>query len=244
MSNVIMDRMKENYEKRSQSFLLRRTPVIIRLDGKAFHTYTKSLKSFDETFADDMIETTKFLLKNIQGAEVAYTQSDEISLILTDYAKLETSAWFDYNVQKMCSIASSICTAKFNELRISTPLMLGNYNYSDSDVMDLEEGLPVFKLAFFDARVFNIPKEEIINYFLARQQDCITNSINTFGRTYFSHQQLLNKNSSLILEMMKSVNLDWNDLDDKFKYGTFVSKVTENNRSKLITTSVSIQPNK
>ena len=120
MSNCpIMQRMKDNYESRSHTFLTRRTPVIIRLDGKAFHTYTRNLeKPFDEGLIEDMQLTAKYLCENIQGAKCAYVQSDEISILLTDYDKLDTKAWFDYNVQKMCSISASLATGKFNQLRL------------------------------------------------------------------------------------------------------------------------------
>ena len=106
----IGDRMKNNYENRTKQFLTRRMPTIIRLDGKAFHTYTKGLnKPFDEGLIEDMQETTKFLCANIQGCKLGYTQSDEITLVLTDYDNLQTDAWFDYNVQKMTSISEISC---------------------------------------------------------------------------------------------------------------------------------------
>lgn len=115
----IMQRMKNNYENRSKTFLTRRTPVIIRIDGKAFHTYTKSLnKPFDEGLIDDMITTTIHLCENIQGAKAGYCQSDEISILVTDYENLETDAWFNYNVQKMTSVSASIATGIFNKLRM------------------------------------------------------------------------------------------------------------------------------
>ena len=99
------NRMKENYENRTRFKLTRRLPVIIRLDGKAFHTYTKGLeKPFDEGLIEDMAETTRFLCENIMGIKCGYTQSDEISLLITDFDKLETQAWFDYNIQKMLSL--------------------------------------------------------------------------------------------------------------------------------------------
>ena len=112
------DRMKEFYEKPQQTRLQRRTYTIIRIDGKAFHTYTRGLKKpFDEDFVHHMNETAVFLCKNIQGAKVAYVQSDEISIVLTDFDKISTSAWFGGNVQKIVSISSSLATARFNQLR-------------------------------------------------------------------------------------------------------------------------------
>ena len=108
--------MKENYENRAKTQLLRRTPVIIRLDGKAFHTFTKGFeKPFDKTMVEAMQATMLALCKEIQGCVLGYTQSDEITLILTDYTNLETSAWFNYDVQKICSVSASIATLIFNK---------------------------------------------------------------------------------------------------------------------------------
>ncbi|MBQ8167101.1 MAG: tRNA(His) guanylyltransferase Thg1 family protein, partial [Lachnospiraceae bacterium] len=110
-------RMKSYYEQISKTKLMRRTPVIIRIDGKAFHTFTRGFaKPFDMVLMKSMQETTKYLCENIQGCVLGYTQSDEITLLLIDYQKFETSAWFDYEVQKMCSIAASMATMAFNRL--------------------------------------------------------------------------------------------------------------------------------
>ena len=110
------DRMKENYENRSKTYLTRRTPVIIRLDGKAFHSFTRGMKKpYDEIFHNTMNATMKYLCENIQGCKLGYTQSDEITLLLTDYDTLTTSAWFDYNVQKICSVSASMATMAFNK---------------------------------------------------------------------------------------------------------------------------------
>lgn len=113
------NRMKNSYEKRTKNFLPRRTYTIIRLDGKAFHTYTKGLKRpFDMGFINDMNETAKYLCENIQGCKFAYVQSDEISLLLTDFDKITTDAWYDGNIQKIVSVSASLATAFFNKLRI------------------------------------------------------------------------------------------------------------------------------
>ena len=110
------DRMKENYENRAKTYLVRRMPVIIRLDGKAFHTFTKAFKKpYDEIFHNTMNATMQYLCENIQGCKVGYTQSDEITLLLTDYDTLTTDAWFGYGVQKMCSVAASMATLAFNK---------------------------------------------------------------------------------------------------------------------------------
>ncbi len=200
---VIMSRMKENYENRSRHYLLRRTPVIIRIDGKAFHTYTRHLtKPFDTGLINDMRQTTLYLCENIQGAKLGYTQSDEISILVTDYDNLKTDAWFDYNIQKMCSISASLATGIFNQLR----------NNQKS-------------LAFFDARAFNVPREEVANYFLARQKDAVKNSISMLAQSLYPHKELDKKNQSDMQEMCFQKGHNWNDLDYSKKRGSTIIKV-------------------
>ena len=225
-SDSINKRMKSNYENRSKTFLTRRTPVIIRCDGKNFSSYTKGLKKpFDEGLIEDMEATTKFLCENIQGVKLGYCQSDEISLLLTDYETLDTQAWFDYNVQKIVSISASMATAKFNELRIVKPFFTESTNYTDSDFMDYNEGNAPFKLAFFDSRVFSIPKEEVSNYFLARQKDAVKNSIAMLAQSLYSPKELHKKNQSDMQELCWQKGHNWNDLDYRKKRGCTIIKV-------------------
>lgn len=193
--------MKDNYESRSKTFLTRRTPAIIRVDGKAFHTYTKGLnKPFDNDLIEDMNYTAINLCNNIQGAKLAYVQSDEISILLTDYDTLQTDAWFNYNVQKICSVSASMATAYFNSKRASD------------------------KLAFFDARIFNIPREEVSNYFLARQKDCIKNSIGSVAQSLYSSKELNCKNQNEQQEMIFSQGVNWNDFSSDLKRGRTFTK--------------------
>ena len=216
----IMTRMKSNYENRSKTFLTRRTPVICRLDGKAFHTWTRGLKKpFDEGLIDDMEATTKFLCENIQGVKLGYCQSDEISLLLTDYETLDTQAWFDYNVQKMTSISASMAAAKFNQLRVFRMLVDTGSSYSSDTRVEN------FHLAFFDSRVFNIPKEEVSNYFLARQKDAVKNSIAMLAQSLYSPKELHKKNQSDMQELCWQKGHNWNDLDYRKKRGCTIIKV-------------------
>lgn len=190
-------RMKENYENRSKTFLTRRTPAILRIDGKAFHTYTRDLpKPFDDSLIRTISATMEYLCRNIQGAKLGYSQSDEISILITDYDNLETNAWFDYNTQKMSSVAASMATAYFNSLF-----------HKD-------------EFALFDARVFNIPKEEIVNYFIWRQKDWERNSLNMFARSFYSHRELMNKKREDIHEMLYQKEQNWSYLSDVQKNGT------------------------
>lgn len=234
-------RMKIFYEQIPKTKLMRRTPVIIRIDGKAFHTFTKGFKRpFDEVLIKTMQETTKYLCENIQGCVLGYTQSDEISLVLVDYKKFETAAWFDYEIQKMCSIAASMATMAFNKF-FSNNIQDFSYdccydpdneNFGDEvcydreyDFMLVEEVyLKAYKKgAMFDARVFNLPKEEVTNYFYWRQLDCSKNSIQMVGRAFFSHKELQNKSCNDIQDMlMTQMDINWNDSPTYHKRGSCV----------------------
>ena len=218
------DRMKSYYEDRYRINLPRRTNILLRIDGKAFHAYTKGLKRpYDIGLSDDMDATIKFLCENIQGAKLGYVQSDEISILVTDYDTLDTSPWFDNNLQKMCSIAASLATAKFNQLRIFRKATEKKSTIKAIDHIEIEE----IKLAMFDSRVFIIPEaEEVINYFIWRQQDATRNSISMAAQSMFSHKQLQGKSGSQMQEMMfteKGVN--WNDYPTRFKRGAAIVKV-------------------
>ena len=203
-------RMKENYEQIAQTKLMRRTPVAIRIDGKAFHTFTRVFrKPFDEILATTMQETMKYLCENIQGCVLGYTQSDEITLILQDYATLETDAWFGYKVQKICSIAASMTTYYFNH-----SFMINVEDYIDSIMSlqdcDIEEEKKYMdalrfarnKGAFFDARCFNIPKEEVTNLIYWRQLDARRNAVQAIGQSVFSQKELQNKTCNEIAAML------------------------------------------
>ena len=220
MKDELGDRMKKNYENRTRILLPRRTYTIIRIDGKAFHTYTKGcVRPFDDDLIEDMNETACYLCKNIQGAKFAYVQSDEISILVTDFEKIGTDAWFDGNIQKIVSISSSLAASKFNQLRISRRC-INNNNILTPDVIDL------IKLADFDARTFTIPMDvEVENYFIWRQQDCVRNSISSVAQSLYSTEELKNKNGSVQQEMIHKKGKNWNDYPATQKRGRFISKV-------------------
>lgn len=189
------DRMK-GYENITRNHLISRMPVILRLDGRAFHTFTKGFdKPYDITFAKTMELTMKYLCENIQGCVFGYTQSDEITLVLVDYQGLSISSWFDNNIQKMVSVAASMATLEFN--RKFSELTL---DYSKMG-------------ATFDCRAFNVPKEEVTNCVLFRQNDAIRNSIQALGQAHFSHKELHGKNMEDIITMVKEkTGILWNKL--------------------------------
>jgi len=173
----IGDRMK-TYERVSEYVLTRRIPVILRIDGRAFHTITRKRfgKAWSIEFVEQMIQVAKVVQADMQGCEFCYSQSDEISFLLTDYRTIKTDAWFSYDARKMISISASLASAEFSRI------------YG--------------KNVCFDSRVFSIPQDEVVNCFLWRQIDATRNAIQMAGREYFSHKQLMNKNCSQIQEML------------------------------------------
>ena len=215
------DRMKTYYEDRTRIYLPRRTYTLIRIDGKAFHTYTKGLKKpFDAGLIADMDATTRYLCTEIQGAVLGYVQSDEISILLADFQDFTTQMWFDGNVQKICSIAASLATAKFNQLR--TIRAMNGF----VPVIDPEIAIKKIRLATFDARAFQInEKEEIINYFIWRQRDAIKNSIQSVAQTYFSQKQLDKVNTDQMKVMLQETNHAWEDCTEREQRGGLVAKV-------------------
>lgn len=211
-------RMKE-YEYVNRSKLMRRTPVIIRLDGRSFSTFTKGLeKPYDKVLMNSMVGTAQELCNQIQGCKIAYTQSDEISLLLVDYENIGTSAWFDNNIMKMVSISASIATLEFNRIfREEIKKISGELSSKDIEVYKNKE-----MKALFDSRVFNLPIEEVINYFIWRQQDCIKNSVSMVAQAYYSHRELHRKNGENKKEMLLEKGLDWNTLESKKRRGVTV----------------------
>lgn len=239
--DVLGERMKEFYEYIPRTKLMRRVPVAIRIDGKAFHTFTKDFrKPFDRVLISTMQRTMKYLCENIQGCVLGYTQSDEITLILVDYKKLNSAAWFDYEIQKMCSVAASMATMTFNKVFAE---MVEDYKVKCYTNDALSQGVEtqqeqqryievlckaVEKGAMFDARVFNIPKEEVTNLIYWRQVDATRNSIQMVGQANFSHKELQNKSCDMIQDMLftqKSIN--WDALPTNLKRGSCCIKISD-----------------
>ena len=206
--DAISIRMKENYEFPYRIKLTRRTPVIIRLDGKAFHSFTKGFaRPFDHVLMMAMHETMLDLCRNIQGAVFGYTQSDEISILLIDYLNLDSCAWFDNEVQKICSVSASMCTLSFNR-----HFSMGVENTANDSAEHLARLKAVEKGGMFDSRCFNIPREEVTNYFLSRQNDASRNSVQMVGQYYFQQKELHGKSGNDIQNMLLTQHdVNWNN---------------------------------
>lgn len=225
VNDALGTRMKTFYEQVSKTRLVRRMPVAIRLDGKAFHTFTRGFqKPFDEVLGNAMVRTMEYLCKNIGNCVFAYCQSDEITFILVDYAKLETDAWFDYRTDKLCSVAASMATMAFNQF-FKNEVDKFYYNHCSREDPLFEKHYQVYrdaqyKGAMFDARCFNIPKEEACNLVYWRQLDATRNSIQMVGQANFSHSELQGKSCNMIQDMLhEERGINWNDYPTRWKRG-------------------------
>lgn len=237
--NTLGTRMKE-YEAVSKNHLMRRTPVIIRLDGKAFHTFTRGLdKPFDSDFVTMMQQTMLHLCENIQGCVLGYTQSDEITLVLVDYQNRDSCAWFDNQVQKIASISASMATLYFNRelsemLRdLEEDLVAANYSLPQAHMYETnskkyDKWYDKEYRALFDSRVFNLPQYEVINNLIWRQQDATRNSINSVAQSLFSHKELQGISSKdLQNKMLTERDVNWNDYPTHLKRGCCAIKDSE-----------------
>jgi len=227
----LSDRMKD-YENVSNFSLTKKTPVIIRIDGKAFHSFTKGFnKPFDDILIKTMQTTMKQLCENIQNCVLGYTQSDEISLLLVDFNTIETSAYFDYRVQKLCSVIASMTTLFFDREFVKhianyKTEQIANYKgYKDCYYQTLYNAY-MCKYALFDTRCFNLPKEEVNNYFLWRQNDATRNSIQSVGQAYFTKSELHKKSCDEIQNMLLTkYNINWNNYPTYIKRGSCCVKI-------------------
>ena len=234
-------RMK-NYEMRDRYFLQKRIPVAIRVDMRAGHTFTRGFKRpFDDIFMKSMQETAKYMCENMGNAKFAYVQSDEITIILVDYDTLETDCWFNYRTDKLCSISASMATMAFNRVFVKNVDEWGRLTFPnwdeggtneevDVDLLKLNDAYQraIGKGAMFDARCFNIPKEEVTNYFYWRQLDATRNSIQMVGQANFSHKELQNKSCNDIQNMLLTQkDINWNSIPTYQKRGSACIKYIE-----------------
>lgn len=201
---AIGDRMKANYEARARHGLLRRVPVIVRVDGKAFHSYAYGFrKPFDGDLMLSMEAAAKVVMSQMQGCKAAYIQSDEASFLLTDYDCLTTEAWFDYDQQKLASVAASVMAVEFNDC-----------------IARLRE---IYRRAYFDGRAFNVPREEVVNYFLWRAKDWERNSVAMYCRAHFSHREMHGQGMADQHELLHSLGLNWaTDLSPRERNGAWL----------------------
>jgi len=214
MKKSLGDRMK-GYENVNRSYLMKRMPVIIRLDGKAFHTYTRGCdKPYDELLHTVRKTTLQYLCENIQGVVFGYSQSDELSLVLKDWQTLTTSAWFDNNLQKLASVSASMCTMFWNKI-ISEDILTA--------ATDCEGTTPypvINNNAVFDSRTFNLPKEEVVNYLVWRQQDWERNSVQMLAQSLYPQRELHGLSCpELITKVESEHGIVWGNFEPWMKQG-------------------------
>lgn len=214
-NSALGDRMKNNYEDITRIKLPRRTFTIIRLDGRSFSKFCKRFKKpFDDDFVRMMNETAKYLCENIQGCKIGFVQSDEISLVLTDFDELSTTPWFDGTIQKIASISASFASTKFLQL-------LYDYQFSklENPILYIDQIRKIImsqKLLEFDSRCYTIgERAEVLNTLLWRQQDCSRNSISMVAQSLYSHKELERKNNSEKQELIFQKGQNW----DKYPVG-------------------------
>lgn len=219
----LSDRMKE-YEKAYDIKLPKRMATILRIDGRSFSQFLRTLdKPIDEKVKAAMDNVAIQLVENIQGAVLAYVQSDEISVLIINYKSLDYDPWFGNYLQKIVSVSASIATWAFNE-------KWKELNPSTKDN------------AMFDSRTFILPKEEVCNYFIYRQKDWQKNSVQMLARSQFSAKSLFRKNGSEMQDMLWKKGINWNDLPNWQKRGRCAYK-EQYNKDGVIRTRIKVDDN-
>lgn len=221
MNDELGERMK-CYENQSKSFLLKRTPAILRIDGRAFHTFTKGFNyPFDEILSMCMRMAAIEVLKDCSTGILAYGQSDEVSILMIDYRGLQTNQWFGGNIQKIVSIVASEFTSSFNSMLYDILNQLNSSEFSNKDYYE-KIRTKLFR-ANFDARVFSIPESDISNYFYWRHKDCIRNSVTMAASLVFSHKELHGKKTEEKREMLRcNGKQSWENMNEVFKNGYLI----------------------
>jgi len=217
-------RMVENYENITNYKLPKRTFTIIRLDGRSFSKFCKRFKKpFDEDFVRIMNETAKYVAENIQGCKFGFVQSDEITLVLTDFDELKTTAWFDGRIQKICSISASLSSTKF--LQMLLDYEFSKINDEELSISQIRKLITNQKLIEFDSRTYTVSqRDEVLNTVLWRQQDCTRNSVLMITQSMFSHNELKNKNITQQQDMIHNKGDNWNNYPIGLKRGRIIVK--------------------
>lgn len=237
--DAISTRMKTKYEDVFRQTIPQRTYALLRIDGKAFHTFTKGLPTpFSQDLADALDHAALELCKVMQGCRLAYGQSDEYSFLFTDFEDIDTEMWFKGNVQKITSVAASIFTAHFNakwqEIVQDGRVFVDKCSLPRANDPDKKKKF-IDKLAMFDARVFIIPgRTDVINYFVWRQQDASRNSLSMLASTYFSAKELHGKKAADMHEMLHRKGQNWNNWDISFKRGRVIKRIKTTRIAKFV----------
>ena len=205
--------------------------IIAMLDGRKFSSLIKNKyeKPFDNVFIDMMNETAKYLLQNIQGAKFAYVQSDEISILITDFDTPQTDAFFSYRLCKMQSIMASMAASKFNQLALRNEIMKTCYTpelTTYDTLKHIDKVITGKKLVEFDCKCWNVPNaNEAYCHFLWRQHDCVRNSKQQAAQTYLPHKSLVGLDTDAQVKLLlDEKGINWNDYESGKKYGRLITK--------------------
>lgn len=219
------------YRSLSDYKLLPNSYVLVMLDGRSFSHLVKNKfqKPFDDDFIEMMNETAKYVCKNVQGCKFAYVQSDEISLVLTDFDTPTTDAFFSNRLCKMQSIIASLATAKFNQLMLAYQFEKISYDAGDLAMFspnDMIKKIESSQLYQFDCKCWNVPTyNDVMAWLIYRQNDCLKNSKQQTAQTYLPHKELSGKNTDEQIALLKEIkNIDWHQFPKKYKYGRFIWK--------------------
>lgn len=220
----------EYYRGLTDYRLLPNSYVLIMLDGRSFSKKVKNKfnKPFDSTFVYAMNETAKYLCENVEGCKFAYTQSDEITLLVTDFDTPETDSFFSYRLTKILSVCAALATSKFNQIMLKHKIASDYLNdqVKELSIQEIIGKIDCAPLYEFDCKAWNVPSaNEVYAWFLYRQHDCVRNSKSQTCQTYLPHKQLVKLTCDMQVELLKSEKgIDWNDFDNGLKYGRFVYK--------------------
>ena len=222
--DAISTRMKTKYEDVFRQTLPQRTYGLLRIDGKAFHTFTKKLpRPYCPELAEALDTAAQTLCKTMQGARFAYGQSDEYSFLFTDFEDIDSEMWFNGNIQKIASVSASIFTAYFNQA------------WQEIIKMTSLQKEHAGKIALFDARVFIIPnRTDVVNYFVWRQQDATRNSLSMLAASHFNHKELHGKKSADMHEMLHIKDINWNNEPTSFKRGRVIKRGNVTRTAKFV----------
>jgi len=215
------------YETKAELWLETKVPVFVRVDGKSFRNFTKKFqKPFDPVLTKTMQQTMKKLCEEAEGCVYAYAANDEITLVLTDYHRWNSTPWLDYRVQKVSTIAASIATIAFNKFFFENKEeFYRTYQGEDKETLYAAYNEACNKGALFDGRCFNVPEHRVCEMIYYRQLECRRNSIRSLARKYFTVKELLGRCNDEVLEMLKTQKgIDWNNTPNEYRIGSACTK--------------------
>lgn len=217
-NKTLNDRMKE-YESNAKIKLIKKMPVIIRVDGRAFHTFTKGfVKPFDTLFLEAMRKTALDLFKSVPNCRFAYTESDEITLILDDSNTILDTAFYDNDLEKLVSVTASMTTMFFNN-NFASVIERGEKSAIDTTIYKKK----LYK-ATFDSRAFNVPYHEVDNVILDRQLDSKRNSLNAYAQSLYPQKVLNGKKHDDLIDLLHAKGMKYHDIDVSLRHGVAVYK--------------------